>query len=200
MTRIRFAVASELDAYPKTQLHLCRASVPLPTALCPASASGLGWIAGRLGSVPDQPKMTAADRAEVNLAHYRVDANVNCRKLHGVGHHAQLVQAFQKGTADQLLPPEADAALKKLFKTLVDDQAQNELLPPLVRPSIVGGLDCDELPGANGAFGQSPLTPFRSMGRLVKCSISPGCEPTPTARLCFIACVLRMDLGLSRCL
>ncbi len=64
------------------------------------------------------------------------------------------------------LPPEVAAILKKLDRLLESDNEQNGMLPEPVRSQMANGLDCDELPGAQGEFGRAPSNPIPTNGPL----------------------------------
>jgi hypothetical protein len=64
------------------------------------------------------------------------------------------------------LPLDVEAIFKKLFKLLETDGDQIAILPEPVRSEIAGGLDCDELPNAQGEFGRSPTNPIPTNGPL----------------------------------
>jgi hypothetical protein len=55
---------------------------------------------------------------------------------------------------------EPAAIFEKLHRFLNDERAQNNQLPESYRSEIQGGLDCDEISGANGEFGRSFQNPI----------------------------------------
>jgi hypothetical protein len=61
-------------------------------------------------------------------------------------------------------PPEVEAIFEKLDRLLYSDSEQNKLVPAQVRSSIVGGINCDVLPGARGEFGLNPSNPIPTNG------------------------------------
>jgi hypothetical protein len=54
----------------------------------------------------------------------------------------------------------ADPVFEKLHRFLNDEVAQNNQLMEQYRSKVQEGLDCDELPGANGEFGRSFRNPI----------------------------------------
>jgi len=59
---------------------------------------------------------------------------------------------------------EAAKLLKEIGRLLYNDEEQNKLIPAQHRSSITGGVDCDVLPGALGAFGLLPSNPIPTNG------------------------------------
>ena len=64
------------------------------------------------------------------------------------------------------LPPEVRAIFKKLDELLESDSEQNGMLPEPFRSQMANGLDCDELPGAQGEFGRTRSNPIPTNGPL----------------------------------
>ncbi len=60
--------------------------------------------------------------------------------------------------------PEVVVILEKIDHLLYSDEEQNKLIPAQHRSSITGGVDCDALPGALGAFGLLPANPIPTNG------------------------------------
>jgi hypothetical protein len=58
------------------------------------------------------------------------------------------------------LPPELKAVFDNAIELLNNEETQNSFMPEPQYSLIVGGLDCDELPDAQGEFGRSLDNPI----------------------------------------
>jgi hypothetical protein len=93
---------------------------------------------------------------------------------------------------------EPAAIFEKLHRFLNDERAQNNQLPESYRSEIQGGLDCDEISGANGEFGRSFQNPIPVKAQSAKSCICPACGQTIARQLCFTGSVQRMAWMCSR--
>jgi len=67
---------------------------------------------------------------------------------------------------DAALPADVKAIFERLIEVLNSDQEQNNTLPEPYRSAIVGGINCDVLPGAKGEFGRAVTNPIPVNGPL----------------------------------
>lgn len=55
---------------------------------------------------------------------------------------------------------EVEKIFEKIDNFLRSDAAQNEFVPEQLHSSVIGGINCDEIPGAHGDFGKVPTNPI----------------------------------------
>ncbi len=70
------------------------------------------------------------------------------------------------GTADSALPSNVAAIFDSVLKVLNSEHEQNNTLPEPFRSAVIGGINCDMLPGAKGEFGRAPTNPIPVNGPL----------------------------------
>ena len=64
------------------------------------------------------------------------------------------------GSPRDLLPPDIADILRRLTDLLENDEKQNSGIPEPHRTGIVGGINCDEIPGSIGDFGRHVTNPI----------------------------------------
>lgn len=65
-----------------------------------------------------------------------------------------------KAKQSQAPDPELEKILRKIQNFLESDAMQNATLPDQVKALVVGGINCDKIPGAHGDFGRVPTNPI----------------------------------------
>lgn len=76
-------------------------------------------------------------------------------------------------------------AMQAIFRLIDDEEHQNSILPEPVAHAIKGGIACDVIPGATGAFGLEPSNPIPVNGAIGELAYLSRLETSQGERLLF---------------